>query len=445
MDTIAAVATAPGFGGIGVVRVSGGLVKKIAQKIVKQTLNPRKATYLAFYQEKEVLDKGIALYFPAPHSYTGEDVLELQGHGGPVVLDRILSAVLKLGARLAKAGEFTERAYLNDKMDLSQAEAIIDLINSSTEQAAKAAINSMQGEFSSAIHKLVEKLIQLRIFIEAALDFSDEEIDFLQEQQIQKQTQTLETSIQKILSTAHQGHLLQEGLSVAIAGKPNAGKSSLLNCFVGKEIAIVTEIAGTTRDVMREQINIDGMPVNILDTAGIRESEDLIEQEGIKRAFKAFETADLILVLLDVKDKGTAVEAEIVDPLPKNIKTITVYNKIDKAENSPKIEKTENGTQVWISAKQKQGIEALKQEIKKLVGYQQTAEGTFIARRRHITALEEAKEFIAMAVNELNIGSYAELAAENLLQAQNALNTITGEFSNDDLLGRIFEGFCIGK
>ena len=445
MDTIVAVATAPGYGGIGVVRVSGPQVKAIIEQVVKQNLTPRFATYLPFYKNEEVLDKGIAIYFPGPNSYTGEDVLELQGHGGPVVLDRILSTVISLGARPAKAGEFTERAYLNDKMDLSQAEAIIDLINSSTEQAAQAAVKSMQGEFSTEIHELVEKLIHLRVFIEASLDFSGEEIDFLQEQQIQKQTQALQDNIETILSTAHQGHLLQEGLSVAIAGKPNAGKSSLLNCFVGKEIAIVTDIAGTTRDVMREQINIDGMPVNILDTAGIRESDDIIEQEGIKRAFQAFENADLILILLDVKDKDTQIEVSIVDPLPKNIKTITVYNKIDLAKQQVKVEKNKDSTQVWISAKQKIGIDELKQEIKKTVGYKQTSEGTFIARRRHITALEEAKTFINMAVNELNVGSYAELAAENLLQAQNALNTITGEFSNDDLLGRIFEGFCIGK
>ncbi len=446
MDTIAAIATPPGYGGIGVVRVSGNQVKTITEKVLKRPIAPRVANYLPFYSGNEVLDQGIALYFAAPNSYTGEDVLELQAHGGPIVLERILNTVIQLGARPAKAGEFTERAYLNDKMDLSQAEAIIDLINSSTEQAAKAAVKSLQGAFSKEIESLVTELIELRVFIEAALDFSEEEIDFLQEENIQLKIQSLSNKICQIINNAHQGQLLQEGLSVAIAGKPNAGKSSLLNCFAGKDIAIVTDIAGTTRDILKEKINIDGMPVHILDTAGLRDSNDKIEQEGIKRAKDAFQQADLILVLIDVRDKNSAIEASLIEPLPDKVKKIIVYNKIDLIEQQAKVEQDSKGSiQVWLSAKKQIGIDLLKQEIKKMVGYQQTTEGTFSARSRHMDALNKAEEFIQQAIAELNQGNYAELAAENLLQAQNQLNTITGEFSSDDLLGKIFAGFCIGK
>ncbi len=448
-DTIAAIATATGRGGVGILRVSGPKAGQVAQTLLKQPLQPRYAHYCAFHsREGEVLDQGIALFFPGPHSFTGEDVLELQGHGGPVILDLLLREITRLGVRLARPGEFSERAFLNDKLDLAQAEAIADLIDATTEQAARNALHSLQGAFSARIHELVEALIQLRIYVEAAIDFPEEEIDFLSDGHVAREFDRIEQRLAAVFREARQGALLRDGMRVVIAGRPNAGKSSLLNALSGRESAIVTSIEGTTRDVLREHIHIDGMPLHIIDTAGLRDSPDEVEQIGIQRAWQEIRQADRILLLVDarssIEQRPEILWPEFVAQLPAPEKLTLVRNKIDLT-NEPAgfLNKEENV--IGISAATGAGIATLKQHLKDIMGYQQTGEGGFTARRRHLDALERAQEYLAAGRTQLHGYAAGELLAEDLRQAQNALNEITGEFTSDDLLGRIFSSFCIGK
>lgn len=441
-DTIAAIATPPGNGGVGIIRISGSLARNIAQQLLaKPDLTPRYAHKATFRDNQgNIIDSGISLYFPGPASYTGEDILELQGHGGSVVLDMLLRRVIQLGARLANPGEFTERAYLNNKLDLAQAEAIADLITSSTEQAVRSAQNSMQGVFSTQINQLVDDLTRLRIYIEAAIDFTDEEIDFLTEGGVEQQLVELLERIQRIQNTAKQGRLLNEGMTVVFAGKPNAGKSSLLNALAGHDAAIVNEIAGTTRDIIREHIQLNGMPLHIIDTAGIRNSDNAIEQEGIRRAHIEIQKADKVLLLIDCQDtQQSAIE------LPSDLVNITeVYNKIDLVGLQPSIKQTPTGTKIYLSIKTGAGIELLIQHLKDSMGFQESTENVFIARRRHIEALSDGYLAINNALSLLHTHT-GELIAEELKHAQNALSAITGKFTSDDLLGKIFSSFCIGK
>jgi len=445
-DTIAALATAPGRGGIGVVRVSGCKVSEISQILLGQLPSPRLASYLPFLDsDGSPIDQGLAIRFVAPHSYTGEDVLELQGHGGPVVMDMLLRRILSLGVRVARPGEFTERAFLNGKMDLAQAEAVSDLIESGSEQAARAALSSMQGAFSLLVQALLERLIHLRIYVEAALDFPEEEIDFLADATVYQQLAELKQALQEVQQSARQGQLLKEGMSVVIVGRPNVGKSSLLNRLAGHEAAIVTEIAGTTRDVLREQIHLDGLPLHVIDTAGLRETEDLVEREGIRRARAEIEKADRILVLIDDKVGLSAEVEQLLASLPEQIPRDRIHNKIDLSGRQAEIKSGEVGTEIWLSAKADRGIELLREHLKACMGYSQMAEGRFTARRRHLDALRLAQEHIDAAERVLREQGAGELAAEELLLAQRYLNEITGEFGSDDLLGRIFSSFCIGK
>jgi tRNA modification GTPase len=432
--TIAAPATPPGRGGIAVVRISGPLVKSIAEKILKKIPEPRHAFFSVFVDENnEAIDEGLALFFPAPNSFTGEDVLELHGHGGPVVVDSLMQRIISLGARLAKPGEFSERAFLNHKMDLTQAEAIADLIDASSQQAARASVRSLQGEFSKKIHALVESVIHLRMYVEAAIDFVEEEIDFLANKQVENKLTEIISQLENILANASQGSLLRDGITIVISGEPNVGKSSLLNRLSGKEIAIVTDIPGTTRDVLRSEIQIDGMPVHFIDTAGLRESDDPVEQEGIRRAREEIQNADLVLKVVDA-----AVEKNSED-------AIMVRNKIDLTKEKPSLIEKNSQTIISLSAKTGEGMDILKNHIKKRVGFQTASEGIFSARRRHIDALQRAKTFVLHGQKQLREAKAGELLAEDLRQAQLALNEITGEFSSDDLLGKIFGSFCIGK
>ncbi|MEE9302716.1 MAG: tRNA uridine-5-carboxymethylaminomethyl(34) synthesis GTPase MnmE [Thiotrichaceae bacterium] len=448
--TIAAIATPSGRGGVGIIRISGDKVAKIAQEILNLPTStlpaPRKATYTSFLDSnQQTIDDGIALYFPSPHSFTGEDVLELQGHGGQVVLDMMLRRCLELGAVMAKPGEFSERAFLNDKLDLAQAEAISDLIDSSSEQAARSAIRSLQGEFSEQVNSLLKALIQLRMYVEAALDFPDEEIDFLADESVINKLDTIKQQLGKLSSTAKQGSLLRDGMHLVIAGRPNAGKSSLLNALAGQETAIVTEIAGTTRDVLRESINLDGMPLHIIDTAGLRESDDPVEQIGIQRAWQEIEKADLILLLMDAQTGLGKAEQEILDKLPTHLPVLKVFNKIDLLTDLVDLADDDNENTLHISAKFSNGIEALRERLKERMGYQAETESTFIARRRHLHALAETQEAVNRGELQLKDFNAGELLAEELRIAQEALGRITGEFTPDDLLGEIFSSFCIGK
>ncbi len=446
-DTIAAVATPSGQGGVGIIRISGPLAPAVAEKISGLCPAPRYAHYGVFCDKKKApIDNGLTLYFKKPFSFTGEDIIEFHAHGGPVVLDILLKEVLQYDVRPARAGEFSERAFLNDKIDLTQAEAIADLIAADSEQAARAATRSMQGDFSAVIHQLVEELIRLRIHVESALDFPEEEIDFLADAAIAEQLKQVKQKLQDVKKSAQQGRLLKEGMTVVIAGKPNAGKSSLLNQLAGQESAIVTEIAGTTRDILREHIQIDGLPLHIMDTAGLRDSDDIVEKEGIKRTRQMIENADRILFVVDVNDKDEA----LLDTLPKNIGVTKVYNKIDRYGLKAKIVENDaairdRNSAVYISAKTGDGLELLKKHLKACMGYQQKNEGQFIARRRHLDAIDVAEEHLQIADKNLNCLRAGELLAEELRQAQQALSSITGEFSSDDLLGRIFSDFCIGK
>ena len=450
-ETIAAVATAQGRGGVGIVRVSGPLASTLAQAICQRELQPRYAHYGPFFADaKQVLDEGLALYFPGPNSFTGEDVLELQGHGGPVVLDLLLRRCVQLGARLARPGEFSERAFLNDKLDLAQAEAIADLIEASSEQAARNALRSLQGEFSRRVHGLTERLISLRIYVEAAIDFPEEEIDFLADGHVLSLLDGVRADLAGVLREAGQGALLRDGMTVVIAGRPNAGKSSLLNALAGREAAIVTEIAGTTRDVLREHIHIDGMPLHVVDTAGLRDTEDQVERIGVERALKAIGEADRILLVVDATapeaDDPFALWPEFLDQRPDPAKVTLIRNKADLSGESVVLEVCNDGhVTISLSAKSAEGLDLLREHLKACMGYEQTSESSFSARRRHLEALRQAATHLEHGHAQLTLAGAGELLAEDLRMAQQALGEITGAFSSDDLLGRIFSSFCIGK
>lgn len=444
-DTIVAIATPPGRGGVGIVRISGDGCQAIAEKMLGRAPRPRYADYLPFYgHEGEILDQGIALYFKGPHSFTGEDVLELQGHGGPVILDLLMKRCIALGARIARPGEFSERAFLNDKLDLAQAEAIADLIDASSEQAARAAVRSLQGDFSSRVETLLVSLTELRMYIEAAIDFPEEEIDFLSDHTIITRFDRLQSDFNNLMQSTRQGTLLHEGITVVIAGRPNAGKSSLLNALAGRDSAIVTDIAGTTRDVLREQIQIDGLPVHIIDTAGLRETADSIEKIGIQRAWSEIAKADRILLIVDDREGISDLDEQIMDQLPKGPAVTIIRNKCDLTQLPAQICQ-EDPTVIRLSARSSDGIDTLKKHLQKCVGYQAGGEGEFIARRRHLESLQRTGKHIDLARYQLEQVKAGELAAEELREAQQDLSAITGVFSSDDLLGKIFSSFCIGK
>ena len=445
-ETICAVATPPGRGGVAIVRISGPLTESISSKIVNIPLKPRYAEYLPFYdQSEEVIDQGLAIYFPGPNSFTGEDVLELHGHGGPVIMELLLARVMALGARLARPGEFSERAFINGKIDLVQAEAIADIIDSASTQAARAALRSLRGEFSKKIEQLTEKLIALRVFVESAIDFPDEDIDFITEGKIKEQLEDLHQDLEEVIRNAKQGSLLREGMTVVIAGKPNAGKSSLLNQLAQREAAIVTPIAGTTRDIVREQILIDGLPLHILDTAGLRDSHDVVEQMGVDRALSEVGNADRVLVVVDDSLNVEQELEEIFGKFNVDVPMTIIKNKIDLTNNSPSLTHNKNRIEVSLSASTGQGLDLLREHLKECVGFNQAGESNFIARKRHTDALKAAMDLINKGLVQLREYNAAELLAEDLRQAQQSLNEITGEFTSDDLLGEIFASFCIGK
>lgn len=449
-DTICALATPPGRGGVGIIRVSGSGAVGIARAVLGYTPQVRNAHYGPFFDaEQQPLDEGIALFFANPHSFTGEDVLELQGHGGPVILDLLLQRVMSLGARLARPGEFSERAFLNDKLDLAQAEAIADLIDASSSEAARSAVRSLQGAFSKEIHSLVEQLISLRIYVEASIDFPEEEIDFLSDGKVQSDLAAIIGQLDRVTEAANQGSLMRDGMTVVIAGRPNAGKSSLLNALAGNERAIVTDIAGTTRDVLREHIHIDGMPLHIIDTAGLRDTPDAVERIGVERAWQEIEQADRVLLMVDASETEATDPAQLwpdfVHRLPANAAITVVRNKIDITEESPGLSTEQLQPVIRLSARHQIGLDALRLHLKQLMGYESAREGGFIARRRHLEALHQAQAFLQSGEAQLLGAAAGELLAEDLRLAQNALNEITGEFTSDDLLGRIFSSFCIGK
>ncbi|MCM2331209.1 tRNA modification GTPase [Geopseudomonas sagittaria] len=450
-DTIAAVATAQGRGGVGIVRVSGPRARAIAISLSGREPEPRHAYYCAFFADDgEVIDQGLLLLFRGPNSFTGEDVLELQGHGGPVVLDMLLRRCLELGARLARPGEFSERAFLNDKLDLAQAEAIADLIEASSEQAARNAVRSLQGEFSRKVQRLADRLIELRMYVEAAIDFPEEEIDFLADGHVLGQLDGVRSELLAVQREAGQGALLRDGMTVVIAGRPNAGKSSLLNALAGREAAIVTEIAGTTRDVLREHIHIDGMPLHVVDTAGLRDTEDQVERIGVERALKAIGEADRVLLVVD----ATAPEAldpfalwpEFLDQRPDPARVTLIRNKADLSGEAVRLETCSDGhVTLSLSARQGAGLDLLREHLKACMGFEQTTESSFSARRRHLDALRQAGACLDHGRQQLTLLGAGELLAEDLRMAHQALGEITGAFTPDDLLGRIFSSFCIGK
>lgn len=451
-ETIAAIATAPGQAGVGIVRVSGPQAKAIAAKVLGYAPKPRYAHYGTFLdQQDQIIDEGIGLFFPNPYSFTGEDVFELQGHGGTVILDLLLREVCSLGARLARPGEFSERAFLNDKLDLAQAEAIADLIESSSEQAARCAVRSMQGVFSRRIETLVEAVTHLRIYVEAAIDFPEEEIDFLADGKVATDLQALLEQLREILGEAQQGTILRDGMKVVIAGRPNAGKSSLLNALAGREAAIVTAIEGTTRDVLREHIHIDGMPLHIIDTAGLRESLDEVEQIGIARAWDEIRQADRILLMVDATttDKTTPHEIwpDFIDQLPPSAPVTVIRNKVDLSGEIVGVSElsTDQAPVIRLAAKSTDGVEVLRDHLKDCMGFASTTEGGFLARRRHLDALERALESLLQGQSQLEGYGAGELLAEDMRTAQDALGEITGQITPDELLGKIFGSFCIGK
>ncbi len=444
-DTIAALATAPGIGGVGIVRVSGPDSAEIAREMLGAVPRPRYAEFREFHnQAGEVIDSGIALFFPGPRSFTGEDVLELHGHGGPVVLDRVFKSLLAAGARPARPGEFSERAFLNDKIDLIQAEAIADLIEAGSEEAARAALHSLQGVFSNRVHMLVEELIALRTFVEAAIDFPEEEIDFIAQGQVLEKTEALVASLNQVFESARQGCLQREGMFVVLAGQPNVGKSSLLNRLAGRETAIVTEIPGTTRDVLREEINLDGLPVHIVDTAGLREAGDAIEEEGMRRAWQEIERANRVLLIVDDTAGMQPADQDIVAKLPPGLPVTVVYNKVDLSDR-PGSALVGESDSLFTSATTGAGIAELSEFLKRCVGYRTIGVGGFSARRRHLDALQRARQFLMAGCQVLSEHGAGELLAEDLRQAQQVLGEITGEFNSEDLLGKIFSSFCIGK
>jgi tRNA modification GTPase len=442
-DIIAAVSTAPGRGGIGVVRISGPRLENLLRGIVSRPLAPRRATLADFVDARGLaIDQGIAVYFPAPHSYTGEDVLELHGHGGPVVLQLLLKRCLELGARPAQPGEFTRRAYLNDKIDLAQAESVADLIDASTAEAARSAVRSLQGAFSQRIDELLQGLIELRALVEAALDFPDEDVEFIRQADGAGRLAGLQAKLREVMSASQQGSLLREGLRVVLAGRPNVGKSSLLNRLAGEEIAIVTDIPGTTRDAVRQSVSIEGVPVHIIDTAGLRPATDPVEKLGVARTWAAIEHADLVLLLLDATQGEIAADREIMRDLPAGLPRVAVMNKIDLVPHAPALKQGGGGYTVWLSAKTGEGVEFLRRALLESVGWKQGAEGLFMARERHLHALQLAQQHLEQASREM---ATLEFLAEELRLSQQALGSITGEFTPDDLLGEIFKRFCIGK
>ncbi len=445
IDTIAAIATPVGRGGIGIVRVSGTAVPAIATTLFGAIPAPRQAALRNFADaEGTELDNGIVLFFPAPHSFTGEDVLELHAHGGTVVTSLVLKRVCELGARLARPGEFTERAFLNDKLDLAQAEAIADLIDSGSIQAARAAMRSLRGEFSTRVHELVDTLIALRMYVEAAIDFPDEELDFLNAGKVAERLATIRVHFEALSAAAAQGSLLRAGLTVVIAGRPNAGKSSLLNRLAGHEAAIVTEVPGTTRDLLREQINLDGLPVHVIDTAGLRDSGDVVEQEGVRRAWEAIRSADRILLVVDDTQGFSADDTRSLEQFPAKLPVTLVYNKIDLTGRRPESKQSEASVHVALSAKTGEGLELLRTHLKTTAGFHDISGDTFMARDRHLHALERAREHLDEAQLRLQ-ERQGELLAEELRLAQLCMSEITGEFTSEDLLARIFSSFCIGK
>ncbi len=442
-DTIAAIATASGAGGIGIVRVSGPLSQSIAKAVLGHCPSPRHAAYLAFNDaEGQLVDRGIAIYYPNPHSYTGEDVLELQAHGGTALMQILLARCIALGARQAMPGEFTRRAYLNDKLDLAQAEAVADLINAATEQAAKSAMRSLSGEFSQTIQALLQQLVELRMYVEACLDFPEEEIDFITQGRVAEKISQNQLALAMIFSKAKQGALLRDGIHVVLIGQPNVGKSSLMNALAGEEVAIVTPIAGTTRDTIKSAIQIQGVPLHVIDTAGLRDTEDEVEKFGIARTWRAIETANIALILLDSTHGITDKEKSILGRLPQEIAKIWVHNKIDVSNEAPRITEIKDAHHIYLSAKTGQGLELLKSQLLSFAGYQASSEGVFMARARHLKALDDVQRHLDEASRQM---ASAELVAEELRLAQEALGTITGEFTPDDLLGEIFSKFCIGK
>ena len=442
-DTIAAIATASGAGGIGVVRVSGPLSQAIANRILGHCPAPRHAAYLPFLDEnQQLIDRGIAIFYPNPNSYTGEDVLELQAHGGTALMQLILARCIALGARQAEPGEFTRRAYLNDKMDLAQAEAVADVINASTIEAARSAVRSLSGEFSNSINQVLAKLVNLRMYVEACLDFPDEEIDFITQGKVSEKLVDVARELNTVFAKAKQGSILREGIHVVLIGQPNVGKSSLMNALAGEEVAIVTAIAGTTRDTIKSAVQIKGVPLHIIDTAGLRETDDEVEKFGILRTWRATETADIALLLIDTAHGITEVEKSILDRLPQEIAKIWVHNKIDVSRETPEIHEMDSETHIYLSAKTGQGLDLLKTQLLKQVGYQAIGEGAFMARTRHLQALTQVNQHLQNASLQINS---AELVAEELRLAQESLSNITGEFTPDDLLGEIFSKFCIGK
>ncbi len=465
INTIAAQATAPGRGGVGIIRVSGPEATMVAQAILGKVPEIRKAEYLPFSDaNNDVLDQGIALYFKAPNSFTGEDVIEFQGHGGPVILDMLLKAILALpNVVMAKPGEFSEQAFLNDKLDLTQAEAIADLINSSSEQAARSALHSLQGDFSKLVNEMVASIIHLRMYVEAAIDFPEEEIDFLADKKIVTDLKAIISQVESVRKQAQQGSIIREGMRVVIAGRPNAGKSSLLNALSGKESAIVTDIAGTTRDVLTEQIHIDGMPLHIIDTAGLRDSDDKVEQIGIERAWQEIKQADRVLLMVDASENHSVLEdeqdikdhyPEFFEKLPSNIGLTLVRNKADLNQaiiqsniglNEFTDSKQEKHTTVTLSAKTGAGVDSLKEHLKAIMGYKGSTEGGFMARRRHLTALDNTHQHLIIGLEQLESYVAGEILAEELRICQLELDQITGEFTSDDLLSKIFSSFCIGK
>lgn len=442
-DTIAAIATAPGRGGIGVVRISGHDLARFASRLISRPLEPRRAMLAAFRDHADLaIDEGIVLYFPAPHSYTGEDVLELQGHGGPVVMRQLLQRCVELGARLARPGEFTERAYLNGRMDLAQAEGVADLIEASTALAARAALRSLRGDFSELIQELASKIVALRTLLEATLDFPEEEVEFLTAGRAGEQLATIREQLDRVMASTRQGSLLRDGIHAVLIGEPNVGKSSLLNRLAGEEVAIVTDVPGTTRDAVREQIDIDGLPVHIIDTAGLRETEDAVERIGISRTWAQIERADLALVVSDAVGEDDTGSRAIIERLPRGLAMIRVLNKIDLVAQPGGREIHDGEDRVRVSAKTGAGLDLLKQAIWDHAGWHPSGEGLFTARARHIAALHSAQVHLAQAAAQT---SRLELYAEELRMAHEALCAITGEFTPDDLLGEIFSKFCIGK
>lgn len=443
-STIAAVATAPGRGGVGVVRVSGKNLLPMAQALCGKTPIPRVALYADFRDaDGQAIDNGLLLFFAAPASFTGEDVVELQGHGGPVVMEMLLNRCLELGARLAEPGEFTKRAFLNDKLDLTQAEGVADLIDASSRTAARLALRSLKGDFSRRIHSLVDDLVTLRMLVEATLDFPEEDIDFLEAVDARGKLEGLRRSVDEVLANARQGAILREGMNVVLVGAPNVGKSSLLNALAGDEVAIVTDIAGTTRDAVRERILIDGVPVHIVDTAGLRETDDVVERIGIERSRKAVSEADVALVLVDPREGLNEKTRMILDTLPSDLKRIEIHSKSDLHTGAAVAFETGADTVIPLSAKTGAGLDVLRQTLLREVGWQGEGEGLFLARARHLNALQAAKGELELAA--LCGNGQIELLAEHLRLAQVACGEITGEFTADDLLGVIFSRFCIGK